>query len=81
MSEWMDEKDLRLNVVKTKAMVVLRKKSPPTLNIRLGESEIECDSSYRYLGIIIASNLSWSLHIDSVYSKAKRLLGMLYRQF
>ena len=29
----------------------------------------------------LSSNLFWSIHIDNVCSKAKRLLGMLYRQF
>ncbi len=36
---------------------------------------------YRYLGIIITSNLSWSLHIDQTCCKAKRMVGFLYHQF
>ena len=63
ISDWMEERDLKINVIKIKAMTVSRKRRPPVLEIKVGESPIECVSSYRYLGIIITSNLSWSLHI------------------
>ena len=36
---------------------------------------------YKYLGVIFTSDLSWSEHIQSTSSKAKKLLSVLYRQF
>ena len=81
INDWMAERDLRLNVSKTKAMVVSRKLCPPNLEIKVGDSYIECVTTYRYLGITITSNLSWSLHINQTCSKAKRLVGYLYRHF
>ena len=33
------------------------------------------------LGVSVFSNLSWTAHIDSVCSKAKRQVGLLHRQF
>ena len=34
-----------------------------------------------YLGVLLSSNLSWNPHITSVCSKAKQILGLLYRRF
>ncbi len=34
-----------------------------------------------YLGLLISSDFSWSGHIDNICSKAKRILGLLYRRF
>ena len=39
---------------------------------------VEC---YKYLGLLLSTNLSWSAHIGSVCSKAKRILGLIYRRF
>ena len=38
-------------------------------------------SSYKYLGVIICDDLSWSPHIDRITSKTRQLIGMLYRRF
>ena len=37
--------------------------------------------SYKYLGVHIPSDLSWSNHVSIVRSRAKKQLGMLYRRF
>ena len=34
-----------------------------------------------YVGVLISSDLSWTPHIRSVCSKAKQILGLLYRRF
>ena len=38
-------------------------------------------TNYRYLGVFLTEDLSWSLHIDKISCKTRRLVGMLYRQF
>jgi len=35
---------------------------------------------FKHLGLI-SSDLSWSNHITSITAKAKRILGLLYRQY
>ncbi len=36
---------------------------------------------YKYLGLLISSALSWSNHIQGVCSKARKILGLLYRKY
>ncbi len=81
ISLWVDSHDLSINAKKTKLMVVSRKRSPPSPVIVLKGAPIERVSSFRYLGVVLSSDLSWSLHIQATCSKARRLLGFLYRNF
>ena len=39
---------------------------------------VEC---YKYLGLLISSNMSWLMHITATCSKAKQILGLNYRHF
>ena len=42
---------------------------------------LEKVSLYKYLGVTITKDLSWSTHIDQISSKAHRIIGLIYRQF
>ena len=42
---------------------------------------LEKVESYKYLGVVINSTLTWSDHISRVCSRARQQLGLLYRQF
>ena len=44
-------------------------------------SPIKKVPSFKYLGILISDDLSWSKHIDRICAKARRLLGFFYRSF
>ena len=35
---------------------------------------------YKYLGVTLSFNLSWSPHVEKIVAKTRRLTGMLYRQ-
>ena len=63
-------------------MIISRKHNSslrPTL--RRGSTPLKRVHMYKYLGVILTSNLSWSEHINSVCMKARRLIGLLYRRF
>ena len=74
---------LTFNPSKCKYMLLSKKnkptKKPPVLTI--DNIPIERTNSHKYLGIVLTSNLTWSEHIHCICSKAKKLLGLLYRQF
>ena len=64
-------------------MTISRKKSPVILTspLLLNGTPLEKVETFKYLGLLISSDLSWTSNIDSVCSKAKRILGLLYRHY
>ena len=64
-------------------MMISRRRTPemqvPPLT--LNGVPLERVETFKYLGLLLLSDLSWSNHIDSVCSRAKRILGLLYRQY
>ena len=47
----------------------------------LNNHQLENVQSYKYLALLLSSDISWSHHIQSTCTKARKLLGLLYRQF
>ena len=62
-------------------LIILNLISTPSLLFRISNSKIERVFSFKYLGLFLKPNLSWPLHITSICNKAKRVLGLIYRQF
>ena len=83
VSTWVTSNNLSLNVEKCKLMVIsrLRKKSVSVPLLSLNGLPMERVSSYKYLGITITEDLSWSTHINEISRKSRKQIGMLYRQF
>ena len=79
--QWIGSHDLRLNLKKVKAMVISRKKLPPQPLLQICGEQIEFVSSFKLLGVIVTNNLSWTPHIMFSISKAKCLIGFLFRVF
>ena len=63
-------------------MVLSRKrlKTQP-MPIHLLGSFLERVDSFKYLGLKIKCDLTWTDHIKGICSKARRLVGLLFRQF
>ena len=83
LAKWVDRNHLTLNAGKCKCMVIsrLRRRSVPFHPLKLHMQTMERVSQYKYLGVLINEDLTWSSHINEISNKARRMVGLLYRQF
>ena len=74
---------MHLNALKCKYMTISRKMKPTTPHhpLILNNGDLEHVESYKYLGLLLTADLSWSSHISSICLKARKILGLLYRRF
>ena len=82
ISDWVSCNNLTLNPNKCKTMIISRKRnsvSPP--HLILNGTPLEQVNTFKYLGVLLSSELSWSAHIESICTKARKLIGLLYRRF
>ena len=75
---------LTLNSQKCRYMIFTRKHQPtfPTSDLYVNDHHalVKTDH-YKYLGLNLSPDLSWSHHIDLICTKTRKLVGMLYRNF
>ena len=82
ISAWISSKYLTANVEKSKCMLISRRRSH-RLNfvIFLNGKQVEQVKDFKYLCLWISDDLFWSYHIEAVCSKARHMLGFIYRFF
>jgi len=83
LTSWTDQNFLQFNADKCKGN--LQKTSNKTFSgVPFSTSNIWCChekvDNYKYLGVWITSNLSWSKHISEVCLKARQKVGILYHK-
>ena len=83
ISNWVDKNYLQFNVQKCKFMHITRKTkcSKAASHLTLYGQPLEKVNTYKYLGLLLSSDLSWTQHINNICTKAKKLLGLIYRRF
>ena len=82
ISDWVSCNNLTLNPSKCKSMIISRKRNsvhPPQLI--LNGTPLEQVETFKYLGVLLSSELSGSAHIKSICTKSRKLIGLLYRRF
>ena len=82
ISQWTLENHLSLNCNKTKYMLISRSR-PGSCNyfnfpIYVNNNQID---QYKYLGVWISDDLTWTKHIESICNRSRRLLGYIFRTF
>jgi len=70
---------LSFNTAKCKCMLLTKKRNVSYPAILLNNDPLEYVQQYKYLGVIVSHNLCWSQHIQEVCNKARKVLGIIYR--
>ena len=76
---WSERNRMDFNVKKCKLMRITMKKQPFISNFTLKGSVLEEVNEFRDLGLLTNHHLSWNSHIDTITSKANRILGLIKR--
>ncbi|KAI4892265.1 hypothetical protein NFI96_006265 [Prochilodus magdalenae] len=77
---WCRKNNLCINIKKTKEMIVdFRRGRHAHLPLHVRGSAVEVVSSYRYLGVHLSNNLTWSNNTSSLVRKAHQRLYFLRR--
>ncbi|KAK1806985.1 hypothetical protein P4O66_004823, partial [Electrophorus voltai] len=78
---WCQENNLLLNVSKTKDLIMdcSKKQERHYQPVRINGTTVERVDSFRYLGVHISQDLSWSCHSNSLAKKARQHLYHLRR--
>ncbi|KAK1803911.1 hypothetical protein P4O66_003852 [Electrophorus voltai] len=81
LENWCQENNLLLNVSKTKELIVdcSKKQERHYQPVRISGTTVKRVDSFRYLGVHISQDLSWSCHTNSLAKKARQRLYHLRR--
>ncbi len=75
LTKWCQENHLSLNIDKTKELVVdLRRQSREHTPITIDKTPVERVNSFKFLGVHITEDLTWSTHTDAVLKKTHQRL-------
>lgn len=80
IDNWCEKWGMQLNTQKTVLLRITRKLNPSHCCYSLRNNNIAIVSKYKYLGVTLTSNLSWSTHISDICTSALRKLWFLKRK-
>lgn len=81
LSTWAKTNRLKINPLKTKAIIFSARNKYPTLTrtLYLDSNEVEIVTEYKILGVYFSSHLSWDAHINYMSKKLSSITGVLSR--
>ena len=78
--QWSKDNMLSFNITKSKCMLLTNKHNISVQTILLNNEPLEFVQHYKYLGVTVSHNLSWSHHIQDICKKARKVLGAIYHR-
>ena len=79
LSRWLKFKQLKLNISKTKFMVISRNRVTENVSVEIDSETLERVREMKYLGVTIDDKLKFNIHIDNVIKKIAKKYGILCR--
>ena len=79
VATWARSWRLKFNPKKCKVLIITRKRRPLLTDYSLDGHVLDHVPSEKDLGMSVCSDLTWSIHIRELITKANRLLGLLRR--
>ena len=77
LSKWLSVNKLVLNTKKTNYMVFTNRYINTNIDIKIGDENIKCVPSLKFLGITIDNKLTWHEHIGVVCTRVSKGVGIL----
>uniref|UniRef100_A0A8C6LAW8 Reverse transcriptase domain-containing protein n=1 Tax=Nothobranchius furzeri TaxID=105023 RepID=A0A8C6LAW8_NOTFU len=77
LSEWCDDHNLSLNIKKTKMVIDFRRSRNAPSPLCIKGAEVERVPSFKFLGIYISEDLSWTINTTALVKKAQQRLYFL----
>jgi len=69
---WADKEGMELNAQKTKVM--LFGDNVNKVNVKINDNILDCVASYKYLGVVLDSQMDFAMQVDYAAGKAKRAM-------
>ena len=79
LAKWEKTWGMSFHPEKCSIIRIHRKRSPILFNYKLKGHTLLAESSTRYLGVDLSSNLTWNTHVDRTVKKGNSTLGFLRR--
>jgi hypothetical protein len=79
LDQWSSKWQMKFNVDKCHILRFSLRRNNLIRDYHLGGEKLSTVNEYLYLGLTLASNLSWQSHITNTTKKANRILGLLRR--
>ena len=82
LCSWTNDNLLDFNAIKCKYMLISKRREPilPVV-LTVNSSPLERVDAYKYLGVWITSDLTWSKQVMEVCKKARQKIGIMYRKY
>ena len=77
---WVDSWHVKFNPSKCEVMRITHKKDKSATRYQVSGTKLRNVSNYKDLGVIMASGLTWTKHVEETVHKANKILGLLKRK-